>query len=114
MGLPVLDSTRGWTVNPKNGGNDPMLNWVVPAEAAAAAKRVKRSTTASAVAKAGVFPDRGVKPVTRTIIVWPVWMSVAEVLPRKAEPLLSGKPLLSMKNQVTRFARVTFTVSPML
>src|SRR5260221_171035 len=98
MGLPVLVSTWGWTVNPKNGGSDPMLNWVVPAEAAAAAKRVNRSTTASAVAEAGVFPDLAVKPVTRTITVWPVWMSVAEELPRKLEPLLTGKPLLSMKN----------------
>ena len=60
MGFPLPNCTSGSVVNPKNGGNDPMLNWADPAPAAFAAKRVKRRTTASAVAEAGVLPDFGV------------------------------------------------------
>ena len=61
--------TNGCVVNPKNGGNEPILNWADPAPLAVAAKRVKRRTTASDVAEAGVLPDLGVKAVTRTITV---------------------------------------------
>ena len=92
----VLNWTRLEAVCPKNGGRLWIPKVGADDEDTEPATRVKRRTTKSTVAAAGVDPALGVNAVTRKATVWPGKMSFAEVLLLNGVFVIGSNPLVSM------------------
>jgi len=110
-GAPMVISTKGCVVIPKNGGTFWIVKLAcVPVAATVPETRVKRRYTVSTLAVARVLPEAAVKAVTCTDRVCPGRKMVAAVLPLK-EFAGMVSPLLSTRKGLG-FTSVAFTEVP--